>query len=192
MLTWFPDRTWNGRTYVPATARTIDEPRGVRLRLLRARRRGRRASPTTSPPAPTSPTRPPRATRTGSSTLCDEVIGTAGAARAAARGRMTLVWGVPLVRGGTVATAELADLSVDQCPLDRGPLHAARPRRLPPSDYLEIKLFNVRGEELRQGVALRRRRRGRRGRGVAVAVAVLAAVDADPVDQAVVGAPGRR
>ena len=28
---------------------------------------------------------------------------------------MTLVWGVPQIRGGIVATAELADLAVDQC-----------------------------------------------------------------------------
>ena len=30
---------------------------------------------------------------------------------------MTLVWGRPLISGGKVATAELADLAVDQCEL---------------------------------------------------------------------------
>ena len=30
---------------------------------------------------------------------------------------MTLVWGVPIVRGGFIATAELAGLTVDQCAL---------------------------------------------------------------------------
>jgi hypothetical protein len=33
-VSWFPDRTWGGRTYVPATAPTI---RAVRLCLLHAR-----------------------------------------------------------------------------------------------------------------------------------------------------------
>ena len=40
---WFPDRTWSGRTYVPATARTDTGPRALRLRVLRARRRAERA-----------------------------------------------------------------------------------------------------------------------------------------------------
>jgi hypothetical protein len=57
------------------------------------------------------------------------------------------VWGVPQIRGGTVATAELADLCVDQCLLvqDRFTLVAPDDYR---QDFLEIKLFNVRGEEL--------------------------------------------
>ena len=60
---------------------------------------------------------------------------------------MTLVWGRPLVDGGAVATAELADLAVDQCALveDRFTLIAPDDYR---QDFLEIKLFNVRGEEL--------------------------------------------
>ncbi|MFP5326303.1 MAG: hypothetical protein ACLGHT_02335, partial [Acidimicrobiia bacterium] len=60
---------------------------------------------------------------------------------------MTLVWGRALVRGGLVATAELADLAVDQCVLhdDRFTLIAPDAYR---GDYLDIKLFNARGEEL--------------------------------------------
>jgi hypothetical protein len=60
---------------------------------------------------------------------------------------MTLVWGVPKIRGGVIATAELADLCVDQCALveDRFTLIAPDDYR---QDFLEIKLFNVRGEEL--------------------------------------------
>ena len=60
---------------------------------------------------------------------------------------MTLVWGVPQIRGGTIATAELADLCVDQCLLVERPLHAVAPDDYR-QDFLEIKLFNVRGEEL--------------------------------------------
>jgi hypothetical protein len=57
------------------------------------------------------------------------------------------VWGTPQIRGGTIATAELADLCVDQCLLtgDRFTLIAPDDYR---QDFLEIKLFNVRGEEL--------------------------------------------
>jgi hypothetical protein len=46
-----------------------------------------------------------------------------------------------------VATAELADLAVDQCVLleERFTLIAPDDYR---QDFLEIKLFNVRGEEL--------------------------------------------
>ncbi len=60
---------------------------------------------------------------------------------------MTLVWGRPLVSGGRIVTAELADLAVDQCELveDRFTLIAPDDYR---GDLLEIKLFDVRGREL--------------------------------------------
>ena len=66
--TWYPDRTWNGRTYVPVTARTTTnlEVFGY-VSFLRATRTAsaRSRSPATSPPAPTSPTSWPRAIPTG-------------------------------------------------------------------------------------------------------------------------------
>ena len=51
---------------------------------------------------------------------------------------MTLVWGRPLVDGGAIATAELADLAVDQCVLveDRFTLLAPDDYR---GDTLEVK-----------------------------------------------------
>ena len=33
-ISWFPDRTYGGRTYVPAVARTIRGLRAVRLRVV--------------------------------------------------------------------------------------------------------------------------------------------------------------
>jgi hypothetical protein len=78
--------------------------------------------------------------------LCDEVIGTwrGQLGQAAA---MTLVWGHPLVSGGRLATAELANLAVDQCELV-----SERFTLIAPDDYrhdlLEIKLFGVKGQEL--------------------------------------------
>jgi hypothetical protein len=60
---------------------------------------------------------------------------------------MTLVWGRPLVEGGAVVTAELADLNVDQCVLVEG-----RFTLIAPDDYrgdtLDIKLFDRRGQQL--------------------------------------------
>jgi hypothetical protein len=60
---------------------------------------------------------------------------------------MTLVWGRPMLSGGTIVTAELADLAVDQCEL----LHE-RFTLIAPDDYrhdlLDIKLFDSRGREL--------------------------------------------
>jgi hypothetical protein len=78
--------------------------------------------------------------------LCEEVIG-GWRGEQGKMAAMTLVWGVPLVRDGAIATAELADLTVDQCPLteDRFTLLAPDDYR---GDYLEIALFSVRGAEL--------------------------------------------
>ena len=60
---------------------------------------------------------------------------------------MTLVWGHPLVSSGAIATAELADLAVDQCEVveERFTLLAPDAYR---QDLLEIKLFDERGREL--------------------------------------------
>ncbi len=60
---------------------------------------------------------------------------------------MTLVWGVPMIPGGAVVTAELANLAVDQCELieERFTLVAPDNYR---SDLLEIKLWDKRGSEL--------------------------------------------
>ena len=60
---------------------------------------------------------------------------------------MTLVWGVPLIPGGAIVTAELASLAVDQCELveERFTLVAPDNYR---SDYLEVKLWDKRGSEL--------------------------------------------
>ncbi|HXM87294.1 MAG TPA: hypothetical protein VN889_06640, partial [Solirubrobacteraceae bacterium] len=78
--------------------------------------------------------------------LCDEVIGS-WRGQAGAVAAMTLVWGRPLVSGGRVATAELASLTVDQCELvnERFTLIAPDDYR---HDLLEIKLFNVKGQQL--------------------------------------------
>jgi hypothetical protein len=63
------------------------------------------------------------------------------------RADMTLVWGVPLISGGAIVTAELANLAVDQCELveERFTLIAPDNYR---SDFLEVKLWSKNGEEM--------------------------------------------
>jgi hypothetical protein len=147
--TWYPDRTWNGRTYVPVTARTT-----TNLEVF-----GYVSYLPGDPHGAAEDQEPSGFAASADFTdelaeshpdwrmdLCDEVIGT-WRGEGGHTADMTLVWGVPQIRGGIVATAELADLCVDQCLLieDRFTLIAPDDYR---QDFLEIKLFNVRGEEL--------------------------------------------
>jgi hypothetical protein len=60
---------------------------------------------------------------------------------------MTLVWGVPLIPGGELVTAELANLAVDQCELSDQRFTLIAPDNYR-ADYLEIKLWSKSGEEL--------------------------------------------
>jgi hypothetical protein len=143
-VVWYPDRSWHGRTYVPATSLTAS---GYELfgyvRFLPASGDG---DPTdfsahvdfTEETAARNPD--------WQLDLCDEVIG-AWRGHFGAAATMTLVWGRPLVSGGRIATAELADLAVDQCELigERFTLIAPDDYR---HDLLEIKLFGAKGQEL--------------------------------------------
>jgi hypothetical protein len=142
-IAWFPDRSYGGRTYVPATARTTT---GYELFGFVSFADGENGSPGdflaradfTSETADDNPE--------WQIDLNEEVIGRwRGEAGNAAD--MTLIWGVPLVEHGALATAELADLAVDQCPVvdERFTLVAPDAYR---GDYLEVKLFSARGEEL--------------------------------------------
>jgi hypothetical protein len=148
-IAWFPDRTWHGRTYVPATARLDD---GREAFGLVSYRRGE-----TDDAADAEPTALRASADLTEETaeqhpewqldLSDEVVG-GWRGEAGAVAAMTLVWGVPLVGGGATATAELAGLVVDQCALDQ----KGRFTLLAPDDYrgdfLDVRLFDARGEEL--------------------------------------------
>jgi hypothetical protein len=141
---WYPDRSWHGRTYVPATARTSG---GYELfgyvRFVPALDDGEPSEFSahidfTDELAERNPD--------WRMDLCDEVVGS-WRGHAGSVAAMTLVWGRPLMSGGLVATAELADLAVDQCELIE-----ERFTLLAPDDYrhdlLEVKLFDGRGREL--------------------------------------------
>lgn len=143
-VSFYPDRTYGGRTYVPATAPTSTsmelfgfvsfvppegdgEPTGFEA-----------SADFTAETAERNPD--------WHLDLCDEEIGRW-------RGEdgnvatVTLVWGRPMVGNGAIATAELADLAVDQCILaeDRFTLIAPDDYR---ADLLDVKLFDRRGREL--------------------------------------------
>jgi hypothetical protein len=143
-IVWYPDRTWDGQTYVPATTRTST---GYELYGFVAY------------PAPAPDEEPTDFSAQAEFTsetadanpdwkldLCEEVVG-GWRGEGGARAAMTLVWGRPLIPAGAVATAELADLAVDQCVLleDRFTLLAPDNYR---GDVLDIKLFDARGTEL--------------------------------------------
>jgi hypothetical protein len=142
-VTWFPDRSYGGRTYVPATART-----GTGYELFGHVSFGRDedGEPDDFAAAADYTSETAEANPDWQIDLCDEVIG-AWRGENGGVAAMTLVWGVPLVRDGAIATAELADLAVDQCTLIEG-----RFTLLAPDDYrgdtLDVKLFDVRGNEL--------------------------------------------
>jgi hypothetical protein len=143
-IAWYPDRSWHGRTYVPATAATDS---GYELfgyvRFVPAAAGGDPAefyaeADYTEETAERNPD--------WTLDLCDEVVG-AWRGEQGEVAEMTLVWGRPLVSGGAIATAELADLAVDQCEVKD-----ERFTLLAPDDYrqdlLEIKLFDSSGREL--------------------------------------------
>jgi hypothetical protein len=147
--TWYPDRSWNGRTYVPVTARTstnLEVFGYVSFVPGDARAGGAAQEPSDFAASADFTDELAESHPEWRMDLCDEVIGTWRGEHGHS-GDMTLVWGAPQIRGGVIATAELADLCVDQCLLaqDRFTLIAPDDYR---GDFLEIKLFNVRGEEL--------------------------------------------
>jgi hypothetical protein len=143
-ITWFPDRTWDGRTYVPATTRTST---GLELfGYVSFTPAGEAAEPDHFRAWADYTDALAEEHSEWQLDLCDEVLG-------GWRGEdgnvaaMTLVWGRPLVDGGVVVTAELADLAVDQCALVEG-----RFTMIAPDDYrgdtLDVKLWDAKGAEL--------------------------------------------
>ena len=143
-IRWYPDRTWNGRTYVPGTSITAN---GYELfghvSFVPA---GEGGDPSDFAAQVDFTEETAERNPDWKLDLCDEVIG-AWRGHAGAVAQVTLIWGRPLISGGAIVTAELADLAVDQCELleERFTLIAPDDYR---HDLLEIKLFSARGQEL--------------------------------------------
>jgi hypothetical protein len=141
-IAWFPDRCYAGRTYIPAVARTSE---GYDVFGY--------VSFTEGSGGPSDfQARADFTSETSDSNpdwkldLNDDVIGS-WRGEMGKTAEITLIWGVPLVAEGALVTAELANLAVDQCELvdERFTLVAADNYR---GDYLEVKLWGRRGEEL--------------------------------------------
>ena len=77
-IVWYPDRTWHGRTFVPATARTSTGPSCSATSFAPAAARRRPTSTRSRTPRP----RPPRPTPTGASTSATRSSGYGAARRA--------------------------------------------------------------------------------------------------------------
>jgi hypothetical protein len=143
-ISWFPDRSWHGWTYVPGSARTSEgyEVFGF-VRFERGRDDGQPSGFSahgdfTAEVADANPG--------WQLDVCEEVIGS-WRGKGGATASMTLVWGVPLLGRGAIATAELAGVTVDQCELVE-----QRFTLIAPDDYqhdlLEVALWGATGQEL--------------------------------------------
>ena len=130
-IVWFPERTWGGRTYVPATA-AVAGGEGAQANDFTA------SSDFTEETAAENPD--------WTLDLSDEEIGQWRGTEGR-RGIVTLVWGVALVPNGIVATTELGPTTTDQCELveDRFTLVSLDAYT---GDYVEVRLYGARGAEL--------------------------------------------
>jgi len=143
-VVWYPDRTWDGRTYVPATSRTTT---GLELYGYVS------FAPATEEHEPSDFAATADFTAETADANPDWKLDFNDAVLGGWRGEqghvaaMTLVWGRPLLAGGVVVTAELADLAVDQCVLieDRFTLLAPDDYR---GDTLDVKLWDARGDRI--------------------------------------------
>jgi hypothetical protein len=143
-IAFYPDRTYGGRTYVPATAPTAN---GFELfghvSFVPSTEGGEPSDMTATADftAETAERNPD-----WQLDLSDDVIGT-WRGEEGRTAQITLVYGRPMRQAGAIVTAELADLAVDQCALveDRFTLIAPDDYR---SDTLDVKLFDARGREV--------------------------------------------
>jgi hypothetical protein len=143
-IAWYPDRTYGGRTYVPATAPTSTghELFGY-VSFVPAGEEGDPSDFTaTADVTAETADRHPEWTIDLTDEAIDSWRGEEGK-----EASIALVWGRPLVAGAAIATAELAGLAVDQCVLveERFTLIAPDDYR---GDLLDVKAFDRNGREL--------------------------------------------
>ena len=143
-LVWFPERTWNGRTYVPVTAPTSE---GFELFGFVSYTREHEGAEATDFEAKADYTdETAEANPDWTLDLSDQEIGHWRGPEGR-RGVITLVWGVALVPEGAVATTELGPTTTDQCILadNRFTLISLDDYT---GDYVEVRLYGKRGAEL--------------------------------------------
>jgi hypothetical protein len=143
-ITWFPDRTYGGRTYVPATTPTSTGYEIYGFVSFTREHEGAEATGFDAYADFTDETA--EANPDWQLDLSDQELGPWRGPQGR-RGEVTLVWGVALVANGAVATAELGPTTTDQCLLaeDRFTLVSLDNYT---GDFLEVKLYGERGGEL--------------------------------------------
>jgi hypothetical protein len=141
-IDWFPDRAYAGRTYIPAVSRTTA---GYDLYGYVSFGEGS-GGPSDFEAVADFTAETAESNPDWKIDLNEEVIGT-WRGEDGKNAEMTLVWGVPMMPGGALVTAELANLAVDQCELldERFTLIAPDNYR---GDFIEVKLWDKRGSEL--------------------------------------------
>ena len=143
-IDWFPDRTWSGRIYVPATAPTSTGHEVFGFVSFVREHEGAAATDFLVHADYTDETAEanPGWTLDLSDHQIDVWRGDEGR-----RGEITLVWGVALVAGGVVATAELGPTTTDQCVL-AGERFTLVSLDNYTGDLVEVRLYGPRGAEL--------------------------------------------
>jgi hypothetical protein len=119
-IRWFPERGWGGRVFVPVSART-EASGGAPIEYY--------GHVSFVRPADGEPTDVQASADFTDITaddnpdwkidLNDDVVGK-WHAEAERGGDVTLIWGLPLVRGAVAATAEIGGILVDQSPVQEG------------------------------------------------------------------------
>jgi hypothetical protein len=152
-VTWFPERAWGGRVYVPAVApvegaQTPSEYFGYVSFIRPAEGESTEAGDFRAKADFTDVTADQNPDWLID--LNEEVIGP-WRGEGDRRGDVTIVWGTPLLRGAKAATAELEAEVVDQTPVsdERFTLIAVDAiKGFPDELYLEIKLWSSQGQQL--------------------------------------------
>jgi hypothetical protein len=143
-VTWFPDRTWGGRTYMPATAPTSNGYELFGYVSFTREHEGAEATDFAALADWTDETA--EANPDWQLDLSDQELATWRGPQAR-RGEITLVWGVALTPNGVVATSELGPTTTDQCTIieERFTLVSLDNYT---GDYLDIKLWGAGGGEV--------------------------------------------
>jgi hypothetical protein len=149
-LKWFPERAWGGRVYVPATGRGIetaddgeDKP-GIEYFGWVSFVRPKEGEPGDLKASADFTDVTAEDNPDWKIDLSDDVVGT-WRAEGDRGGDVTLVWGLPLVRGAIAATAELDDEVLDQTAVTDGRFTLVAVdavRGFGDERYLEIKLWD--------------------------------------------------
>lgn len=147
---WFPERAWGGRVWVPCSARAEGDEGTVELFGHVSYVLPEGGEPADFKASADFTDVLAEANPDWKIDLDDDVIGRWRGENGRA-GKVTLVWGRPLVRGAVAATAELDGETVDQEPISDGRFTLVALDALEnygDDVYLEVKLWNRRAEQL--------------------------------------------